>query len=45
MGLVWNINDIFLGISAKIDGSWYNSKDLSLFNSIENLAINAGIRF
>lgn len=45
MGLVWNINDFFLGISAKIDGSWYNSKDLSLFNSIENLAINAGIRF
>jgi len=45
MGLVWNIDDFFLGLSAKIDGSWYNSRDLNLFNSIENLSANVGVRF
>lgn len=44
-GISWNINDIFLGITARIDGYWYNNKNLSLFNSIETLNANVGVRF
>lgn len=43
--LTWNINDIFMGLQAQIDGSWYRSTDYSLFSSIENLAVSVGVRF
>lgn len=44
-GIVWNISDFFLGVTAKIDGSWYFNKDLRLFNSIQALSANVGVRF
>ncbi len=43
--LTWNINDIYLGIQASFDGSWYRSSDYSLFSSIENLSASVGVRF
>lgn len=43
--LVWNINDFFIGVAARIDGHWYLSPRYSFFNSIDTFVANFGIRF
>lgn len=42
---VYNLNDLFLSFSAKIDGHWYMNRNYSFFNSMENLVFLVGIRF
>lgn len=45
VGMVYNIGDFFLGVSAKIDGHWFLNSQYSLFSSIINFGATAGVRF
>lgn len=43
--LTYNHRSLFASLIGKITGNWYISDNLSLFNAVEYVAINVGIRF
>lgn len=43
--LTYNYKILFASIIAKINGNWYSSPQLSLFNSVQYFSANVGIRF
>jgi len=45
IGMIYNVGDIFLGLSAKVDGHWFLNSQYSFFNSIINATATAGVRF
>lgn len=44
-GMTYNINDLFLGVHAKIDTHWFLNKNFNFFNTIVNMSVIAGVRF
>lgn len=45
MSLTYNLHNFFLCFIGRFNGHWYYSDRYSLFSSIENFSLNAGIRF
>ena len=43
--LTYNHRAFFASLIGKISGNWYTSSSISLFNAIENFALNVGFRF
>jgi hypothetical protein len=43
--IVYNYGDFFTGLSARMDGHWYKSKEHSFFSALENVALAVGVRF
>lgn len=41
----YNLHDFFAGAQGKMEGHWFRGSDFNFFNSVENWAIIAGVRF
>lgn len=45
IGLVYNVNEFFFGVSGKMDGHWFRGRTYNFFNSVESLSASVGVRF
>lgn len=45
MSLTYNKDNFFTCFIVKVDGHWYKTSRLSVFNAIENASLSVGVRF